>query len=311
MGSDECSAGALRRAAVCGTLAASIFNTQPWRFELTASSLCLHSDPDRQLMAHDPDARLLLASCGCALFNARVSLACEGIGASVRRIGDGDSHPGRAALLATLTVGPDLPREGSAVSELAGAVNSRRTNRQQFTDDAVPIAVLQRIQESARAEGATLVPVPADRQPIVQQLVEQALTVIDSDASRLAERRAWSGAAGSPPRLEEEPLAGGTMALLCSTTESPLGWLRAGEGLERVLLELTRYGLRVGLSSDVAEALHVRGRLGEVLGLTDHPLVLLRIGHAPPTPATRRRRLVDVMLDPTEIGTGPADLGVI
>ena len=70
---------ALRRAAVRATLAPSVHNTQPWRFELRPNELRIVADSSRQLQVLDPTARQLIISCGCALFNARVAVAASGL----------------------------------------------------------------------------------------------------------------------------------------------------------------------------------------------------------------------------------------
>ncbi len=91
---------ALRRAAVRATLAPSVHNTQPWRLSLGSDSVDLYRDPSRQLAVLDPSGRQLLISCGCALFNARVSLAASGWAVSVERFPD----PSDPRLLARLRV---------------------------------------------------------------------------------------------------------------------------------------------------------------------------------------------------------------
>lgn len=304
MGSHQCSAAPLRRAAVCGTLAASIYNTQPWLLQLTATSLQLWSDPERQLLAHDPDGRLLMMSCGCALFNARVSLACDGVGVVVQRATDDDVPPSsRPQLLATVTATSELPPESAEIAELASAVDARRTNRHPFTDQEVSAALQQRLSEIAHEEGALLLPLNGDQPRIIDELTERAVAVTEAEPSHRAERRAWSVAAGyastptDDPNVVADP-TGGLPMLLAAPTETPHDWLRAGEALQRVLLELTRAGLQASLSSDAIQVPEIRRLLRESTGLTADPLVVLRVGHAPPSPATRRRRLVDVIIDP-------------
>jgi hypothetical protein len=66
-------------------------------------------------------------------------------------------------------------------------------------------------------------------------------------------------------------------------------WLRAGEALQRVLLEATRLDFVVSLASQVAEVPSTRERLRKALGLEFYPLLLMRIGQAAPTPASKRR----------------------
>ncbi len=73
--------------------------------------------------------------------------------------------------------------------------------------------------------------------------------------------------------------------------------MRGGEALERILLEITRRGFAVSPLTQVVEIPSTREALREELALTMHPLVLLRVGRAPLTPATRRRRLADVLFE--------------
>ncbi len=93
----------LRRAAVRATLAPSVHNTQPWRFHLLEGRLDIYVDRARQLTVLDPTSRQMIISCGCAIMNARVSMAGDGVGLEVRR------YPDKASpdLLATLV--PDRP----------------------------------------------------------------------------------------------------------------------------------------------------------------------------------------------------------
>ena len=77
----------------------------------------------------------------------------------------------------------------------------------------------------------------------------------------------------------------------------PADWLRAGEALERVLLEITRHGFVASPLTQVTEVPSARAELRRELGMTDYPHVLLRIGRAPVTPPTQRRPIVDVLTE--------------
>ncbi len=90
---------ALRRAAVRATLAPSVHNTQPWKMTLDGPVLSLFADYDRQLPVLDPTSRQLTISCGCALLNARVALAADGIAVTIARLPDAS----RPDLVATIT----------------------------------------------------------------------------------------------------------------------------------------------------------------------------------------------------------------
>src|SRR5215213_1389114 len=79
---------ALRAAAAAATAAPSIFNNQPWRWQVGHNVLRLWADRERQLVVADPQGRLLTISCGVALHHARVALAAAGHGVAVRRLPD-------------------------------------------------------------------------------------------------------------------------------------------------------------------------------------------------------------------------------
>ena len=66
---------ALVAAAEAALRAPSIFNSQPWRWHVTADELELLTDPDRQLPVVDPEHMMSTLSCGIALHHARTALS--------------------------------------------------------------------------------------------------------------------------------------------------------------------------------------------------------------------------------------------
>jgi hypothetical protein len=89
------------------------------------------------------------------------------------------------------------------------------------------------------------------------------------------------------------------LLILGTHEENPRVWLRAGEALERVWLEITRAGYVASLFTQVAEVDAVRAQLRSELRLVMYPRALLRVGRAPMTPATQRRPIADVLEDRT------------
>jgi hypothetical protein len=314
---------ALRTAAHQASLAPSIHNTQPWRFALGAETLEIHADRTRRLRVLDPHGRQLTLSCGCALFNARVALAAAGYAASVARLPD----PADPDLLAR--IGIDLCRPpGHRLVRLDPMIETRQTNRRAFTDEHVPDEVVELLVDAARREEVTALPVvrEEDRMALARlsQLAEREELV---DPAYRAELRAWTST--DPDRLDGVPAsavphvdagaqddlpirdfdthgAGGLptetrssvkqcLLLLCTDEDTPASWLRAGEALERVLLEITRHGYAVSPFTQVIEVAYTNALLRSELRLAGYPHILLRIGHAPPTPRTRRRLLADML----------------
>lgn len=316
---------ALRRAAVRATLAPSIHNTQPWRFVLGDGTLEIWADRTRQLRVLDPFCRQLTVSCGCALFNARVSLAAGGFDVRIDRFAD----PTRPDLLARLTVVGTL-EEPLEIADLDPAIEHRRSNRRRFADDQVPPDVVAALIDAAAAEGAELFPiVDAEHRIATAVLSQRADESENADPAYRAELRAWT--TDDPAASEGVPAAAvphvnGTasddipirdfdtrghgelpaethstsrqcLLLLGAEIDNEEAWLRAGEALERVLLEITRYGYVASLFTQVIEVAPTNEMLRRELGLGMHPHVLMRVGHAPATPTVRRRRLVEVLTE--------------
>jgi hypothetical protein len=302
----------LRRAAVRASAAASFYNTQPWRIELTAERISLLADRSRQLTAHDPSGRQLTISCGCALLNARVSLASDGYDWAVSRFPAG---PAPGGPLAVLQAGPDPgtdPAHTAALARLAGVVESRHTNRHPFLSDVLPRGLLGRLRAAATAEGADLqlLDTPAQRDAVLS-LQHDADRIAGQNPAYQAEHRAWAQAAGLSTE-NGEPAGGAAetvpadtghagpavepkLLLLSTRGDAPQDWLRAGEALQRVLLEISAQDCAVSLNSPATQVPAVRQQLREQLALDGHPQLLLQVGTAPPGSPTRRRRLMEVI----------------
>jgi hypothetical protein len=317
----------LRRAAIRAILAPSIHNTQPWRFVLAPDHLDIYADWSRQLKVLDPRGRQLLISCGCALFNARTAVEAAGHRARVERFPDA----GQPDLLARLSITEAGP-VWSPLSALDPAIDIRRTNRRGFADEPVPMEVVEELIAAARAEGVQLLSVTDPEQlQVISELSQQADRIEIEDPAYRAELRAWT--TDDPRRVDGVPAAAvpyagvgarsanaipirvfdtagmgwlpsdshsgqdQTLLLLGTTGDSPDAWLSAGEGLERVLLEITRRAYAASPLTQIVEVAQTNQRLGGELNLTMHPHVLLRVGRAPETVPTRRRRLVDVLTE--------------
>jgi nitroreductase len=304
------------------SLAPSIHNTQPWRFVVQPNALELHADDNRQLRALDPTGRQLAVSCGCALFNARVGLAADRI-LQVDRL----PNPAKPNLLARLTL-LDEPAPWTPLVRLDPMIDRRHTNRRDFLDENVPPDVIYELTTAAAQEEASLVGIVKPEQKIVAaQLSREAEATQIEDPRYQAELQAWittdlqrtdgipvSAIPHTDARSESEGLirhfdvAGkgwlpglrqsshSHCLLVLGTAESTrLAWLRAGEALQRILLEATRLDFVVSLASQVAEVPSTRERLRKALDLEFHPLLLMRIGRAAPTPASKRRDLTMII----------------
>ncbi len=109
------------------------------------------------------------------------------------------------------------------------------------------------------------------------------------------------GIGSLPPETRSQP---GSVAVRGHhLADGPLCWLRAGEALERLWLEITARGYVASLFTQPIEVPYIRQQLRVELGLAGYPHVLVRVGKAGLTPASMRRRLQDVVVDRTS-GSG-------
>jgi hypothetical protein len=317
---------ALRRAAVRATRAPSVHNTQPWRFVLDGDSLQIHVDPSRRLQVLDPRGSRALVSCGSALFNARVALAASGYRVSVERLPD----PSNPHLVARVVIDEVAGPGEAALTRLDPMIDVRRMNRRRFSDEVVPSQVVDALVDAANIEGGEVTPiVRSDDRLATTRLTRLAERIEKTDPAYRAELRAWtsddSGRWDAMPAYALPVYAGPYLSrragddhaegyvetdaasrlsdrtkcllLVGSIDDTPLAWLRTGEALERVLLEITRSGYAASTRSRVIEVATTNEQLRQQLRLQMHPHALLRVGRAPATPPTRRRRLVDVLTE--------------
>jgi hypothetical protein len=133
------------------TLAPSSHNTQPWRFHIQGDHVDLYADRRQACPVVDPLDRELILSCGCALFNLRIAML------HFAALGGVEIFPSIAEvdLIARVWMGKqaDISRDGR---KLFGAIARRRTNRQAFSNEAIPEALLARLKAAAAQEGASL-----------------------------------------------------------------------------------------------------------------------------------------------------------
>jgi hypothetical protein len=92
--------------------------------------------------------------------------------------------------------------------------------------------------------------------------------------------------------FESEP----QVAVLSTRYDGQSEWLRAGQALERVLLEATAHGVSTSLLNQVLEHEDLRRELGDPLAPGTSPQAVIRFGYGPPVPPTPRRTLADATM---------------
>ena len=122
----------LDRALRSAVRAPSVYNSQPWRWRISTTSVVdLFADPDRHLIVIDLDGRALLLSCGAALHHLVVALAGLGWSARIDRFPDPENIHHLARIQpSTAAPPPDM-------AALARAIPRRRTDRRRYSDESV------------------------------------------------------------------------------------------------------------------------------------------------------------------------------
>lgn len=246
---------ALAGSAAAAVQAPSIHNTQPWRWVLHTASLDLYADRSRQLMAIDPDGRLVLMSCGGALHHAKVSLAADGLGARVTLRPDADPDH-----VATLVATEPTPATEEARDLLRATLRRFHEDQTAAAGAAVRREDLDALVQAASKEGV------------------QMRILGRSDVTALAK------ATPLTPKMRERLAVdlSTEYAVLYGEDDSDEAWLRAGEALSAVCLEGRRRGLSVYPSWTVVDFPGSRDVLRSLVPRTATVYLALRISSARP-----------------------------
>jgi hypothetical protein len=294
------------------TLAPSSHNTQPWLFRVSGSTLDLYADRSRAQPVVDPEQRELTISCGAALYIIRLTLARFGHDSRCRLQPD----PRDPDLLARVTLDgllePDLRRQ-----RLYDAVAMRRTNRHPFDSRPIPRQVIARAVAAVEAQGARIEMI--FDQPLRDDIAQ---LVADADRAQMADaafrlelaqfihsnrsHKTFASAVGpivirkfdlgeSAAKRDVALIAeSSALAVLWTRRDTPRHWLRAGQALAALLLNLQADGVAASFLNQPLQVGPLRERLRSLIACPGSPQLVLRLGYAPEVAPTPRR-------DPNEV----------
>ncbi|MGB2131109.1 MAG: Acg family FMN-binding oxidoreductase [Marinobacterium sp.] len=298
-------------------LAPSSHNTQPWLFRLEPDAIQLHADRERALQINDPAGRELYISGGCALMSLRVAAAHAGWGCMIELFPDAEQPDYLAHFKLT---------EEELACDLSGLFDAlllRRTYRNHFRDQAPDSILVNTLQQAATLEGAQLTSVSAEVRDGVIELVREGDGIQWHNEAWRDELAHWLHAGGKGDGLpvpglvaplvrgmvrhfdmgrslawQDELLAAESPLILLLSTrcDSRGAWLRAGQALQRVLLEAQRHGVQASYLNQPIQVAELRPRLERLIGTEGHAQILLRLGYPQEVlPATLRRSLQEVI----------------
>jgi nitroreductase len=301
------------RAAVA---APSLHNTQPWRLRADTLGMAIeiYVDPARMLPVGDPYGRSAYLACGAALLNLRVAAAANGLQTRVVLAPD----PDRPHLVARVGLSDGYLATPSD-RELSAAIRQRHSNRQPYRDEVLAPDVKAELVGAAKAEQGLLLFLDENEVTRVGHLIAEAERELLAKPAYRTELARWVGGEraedGVPstalgPRSESgrdpvrdflpartEPVRYASfeelpqLAVLSVATNSCVGWITAGQALERVWLTATCLGVSVCPLTqpfETRDAWLVRARRHGV----GHPQMILRLGYGPPTTGRAPRRPV-------------------
>jgi hypothetical protein len=103
--------------------------------------------------------------------------------------------------------------------------------------------------------------------------------------------------AGQARKDERLILTAPALVVLSTAGDTPSDWLTAGRAVAMLLLRAASHGLAASFLNQPIEVPALRARLRDLVGGSDSPQLLLRIGYGAGDRATPRRTVTDVRTD--------------
>ena len=309
-------------------LAPSLMNSQPWLFRAQVdpgdctARVDVYLDRHRVLPHVDPGGREATLACGAALLNLRLALRAAGMGATLRLAPD-TAAPDRVAVVVVHGSSRERPDERL----LREAIPHRATNRTHFDPAELSGALLDHLVAESAFEGALVAVLDEPTSERVRSLAARARRRSCADVTYAHDLAAWTRAnvedaddglpgwvhglgllasVREPSRLlhgrstvaadeaRAESAEPGRLVVVGASGDDTAAVLRAGAGLQRMLLAATVNGVSARFLDEPLRYAQMRSELGRLVDL-DHPQAVLHLGFDRPAPSTRRRPVDEVL----------------
>jgi hypothetical protein len=305
--------------------APSVLNTQPWLFQVVADDrIDLRAERDRRLRYVDPEERELVISCGAALLDLRLALRVAGHDSVVWLMPDEKND--RDLLASVEIVGTRAHQPTAVEQRLYEAIPRRHTNRQPFEKKLLGLNIVAELESAAWQERAYLWLLHQHETNILLSDIKKANRKINEDPKwedyrnelgQYTNEPMLKRGLGIPPEAfgplpanghipyrdlglewqgsaerERKSFEKHTRLLAISTdTNTRIDWLRAGQGLQRVLLTAASRNVAASFYTQPLEPVNEEDRpQNPWWPWRRFPQMVMRVGHCS-SPAAETPRL--------------------
>lgn len=307
-------------------LAPSAHNTQPWLCRIKKNTLEIFLDQSRALSISDPTHRQSFLSIGAFVANFCMAAECYGFSLNIDWLPEEKTVKPLVRLMLTSTTTLKVSNP-----EILKAIKDRHLNRFPFKmntqlsptiirkiylndEEDIQTFVISDMKDRARiaelikigtefafsdpkfrAELASyIIPHISDRDDGIPTYTANIRFVSSFFASAIMRRFdvGRSQAREDQHQFEQAP----AFLIFCSKTDESLAWLRTGFLFEKVIVQLTKFGIANGINTAPIEAPLLPEILQKILATKFRPQMLVRVGYPIKIPKHAPRRDVSDIL---------------
>jgi nitroreductase len=300
-------------------LAASNYNTQPWKFAVDGEHIHLFVDPARWLKVADADQRELYLSAGCALENLLVAASHFDYAPQVTYF----PKPDNADWVATIRLTTPIDRPVRRNGNLFRAIQKRHTDPKPYDPRPLHPADLQRLRAySLEKDLQVYFSSDAALKHKIEALIARGNALQFANPAYRAELADWIGRGAfrtsrlitylgrmalsyinvekTEPGPEVEVLPSAPMlGLISSSGNSREVQVKSGQVFERISLTATALGIGVQPLSQIIQIPELRGELAKLTPTPEfYPQHAFRLGYTKFEPAhSPRRPLAELLVN--------------
>jgi len=304
-------------------IAPSSHNTQPWSVKIKDNTIYLYADFSRSLHFSDPENRELYISLGAALQNTLYATRGLGFDYKLKYFPKSDNE-----LVAEISL--NLAGKGKLDEEMLLAMRNRHSNRNVYEDREIPKDVIDSLKRLVKDLGVELniVTGKKEKSKLADLVAAGTLEAMESkgfkDELSKWVRHNWTWAhdgmpgygfnmplvmsflspvaikyfnIGSMQAKTEKTLinSSSAVAVISGKNEVPT-WVKAGQAYDRIILDATKKGIKSATMTAAVEIGEHHKKIMEILGSSQRPLVMFRLGYCDKVPKGTPKRTVQEII---------------